>query len=205
MAEEKRNDWNELLREAQKGDIASQNELCQKICVRLREFIQYRLWGWPSQILEDILQDSLVIFVKKLDQINTNPQKYAVKIMQNKIGDALRSRQAKREVAIDSTKSQNSNQGVVLGERNSEMADTRVSFAEDVEVRDLILLIKREIKKLPKHCQIYFSALLEGKMVGEVWRFFKELEPDLKRASFDSRVHRCRQRLWQSLKPHLGS
>ncbi len=81
MAEENNAEWNSLLEKARAGDRTAQESLCEKIRVRLWPVLQYRLCGWPPQILEDIIQDTLVIFIEKLSIIESNPQKYVLSVL----------------------------------------------------------------------------------------------------------------------------
>ena len=74
-------------------------------------------------------------------------------------------------------------------------------FTRDIEAKDLADHVRRAIKKLPEFCQTYFMGVLEGRCLAEMWQFFRDLDPALRRATFDSKVLRCRRRLWELIRP----
>ena len=81
-------DWNGLLAKAKSGDQGSVDQLYKELNVRLQSVIQYRLWGWSKEDLDDIVQNTLMVFCEKLNQIESNPHYFALNIMRNKVGDA---------------------------------------------------------------------------------------------------------------------
>ncbi len=201
LAEVEPIDWDGLLKRAQGGDGESQNDLCGKIKVRLGPILQYRLWGWPSEELEDILQDTLVVFLQKLDQIESNPHHYALEVLRHKIGDALRTH--KRVIAVGSSEGQVPIEEVSGEETGGNIAQAGGNFNDDLETKDLADYIRKVIKKLSLFCQTFFLAILEDRTIGEVWQFVQEVEPDLQRSTFDKRVFDCRRRLRQLVKKEI--
>ena len=194
-------DWDGLLKRAQAGDEKSQNQLCTEIKVRLKPILQYRLWGWRAEEREDILQDTLMVFLQKLDEIKSNPHRYALGVLRNKIGEALRTQNkwARSELFED-----RSPIGVVAGEEVAGRGATAGGdFTEELETKDLVNYISQAIKKLALFCQFIFLAILEDRTIGEVWQLFRQIEPNLKRSTFDKRVFDCRQKLRQLVKDEI--
>ncbi len=194
-------DWDGLLKRAQDGDRGSRNDLCGKIKVRLGPILQYRLWGWSSEELEDILQDTLVVFLQKLDQIKSNPHLYTLEVLRHKIGDALRTH--KRVIAVGSSEGQVPIEEVSGEETGGNIAQAGGNFTDDLETKDLADYIRKVIKKLSLFCQTFFLAILEDQTIGEVWHLSREVEPDLHRSTFDKRVFDCRRRLRKLVKDQI--
>ena len=201
MAEVEPIDWDGLLKRAQAGDAGSQNDLCGKIKVRLGPILQYRLWGWPPEEYEDILQDTLVVFLQKLDQIDSNPHRYALEILRYKIGDALRTH--KRGIAQGSYEGHAPVEEVPVKEMAGNTAQARGDFTGELEAKDLADYIREVIKKLSLFCQTFFLAILEDRTIGEVWQLSQEVEPNLHRSAFDKRIFDCRRRLRKLIKDQI--
>jgi len=191
------------LEKAKSGDRDALEALCEKIRVRLRPVIQYRLCGRPQEDLEDILQDTLVIFVEKWAVIHSNPLQFALSILRNKIGDALRAQSGTRDTSLYRDGSRHAAREMSLGEHDPEIADAGSSFFDDISAADLRPHIVQAIKKLTKFCQVYFLAVLEDRELGEVWQFAKAFEPSLTRCTFDQRTRRCREKLRQLVSPFV--
>ena len=79
-------DWNALLMGAKNGDSQKKNQLFSNLSVTLRPFLQYRLRGWSVEDREDILQETLITIDRKLEAVESNPHKYAIGVLRNKIG-----------------------------------------------------------------------------------------------------------------------
>lgn len=198
LAETQRVDWDGLLRRAQEGDGDSRNDLCERIKVRLGLILQYRLWGWSPEEHEDILQDTLVVFLQKLDQIKSNPQHYALAILRNKIGDALRTQ--KRGMGVDSYEDYPPAAQVSVEAPTGNTAPTGSDFRDELEAKELKDQIRGAIKNLSLFCQTLFLAILEDRTIGDVWQLSQKAEPNLQRATFDKRVFDCRRRLRKLMK-----
>jgi len=194
-------DWDGLLKRAQSGDEESQNDLCGKIRVRLGPILQYRLWGWPAEDYEDILQDTLTVFLQKLDEIKSNPHLYALRVLRNKIGEALRTQNkwVRSELFEDRSPIGVVAGGGVAGRETTAGGD----FTEELETKDLVNYISQAIKRLALFCQTIFLAILENQTIGEVWQLFRQVEPNLKRSTFDKRIFDCRQKLKQLVKDEI--
>lgn len=201
LAEGEAIDWDGLLRRAQEGDGQAQNDLCGKIKVRLGPILQYRLWGWSPEEYEDILQDTLIVFLQKLDQIKSNPHHYALEILRHKIGDVLRIH--KRGIAVGYNEGPTPVREAPVEEVTRSAAQPGGDFREEVEAKDLADYIRKVIKKLSLFCQTFFLAILEDQTIGEVWQLVQEMEPNLHRSTFDKRVFDCRRRLRQLVKDQI--
>lgn len=148
--------------------------------------------------LDDILQNTLLVVAEKLDQPDMNPPRFALTVLRNKIGDALRAHAAGRRMqSMDA-------------HREADDRPSLPGFAAEVpdpgEAIDRGMLaarIREAIKKLSKFCQGFFLSALEGRDVGEFWELALQTEPKLKRSAFDKRVFDCRQRLRKELEGHI--
>jgi len=201
LAEGEAIDWDGLLKRARQGDVMSQNDLCEKIKVRLGPILQYRLWGWPAEEHEDILQDTLIVFLQKLDQIKSNPHHYALEVLRHKIGDALRTH--KRGIAQGSYEEHVPIEEVSGEETGGNIAQAGGNFTDELETKDLADYIRKVIKKLSLFCQTFFLAILEDRTIGDVWQLSREVEPNLHRSTFDKRVFDCRRRLRKLVKDQI--
>lgn len=201
LAEGEAIDWDGLLKRAQDGDEESRNNLCGKIKVRLGPILQYRLWGWSPEELEDILQDTLIVFLQKLDQIESNPHFYALEILRHKIGDALRIH--KRGITQGSYEGYVPIEEVPVEALPGNTAEAGGGFTHELEAKDLADYIRKVIKKLSLFCQTFFLTILEDQTIGEVWQLSQEMEPNLHRSTFDKRVFDCRRKLRQLVKDQI--
>ena len=203
MNENSQIQWNDLLKEAQAGDQEAKNHLCRELEVRLRPVLQYRLWRKASEDLEDILQDTLMIMMEKIDQIKSNPHKYVFQILRNKIGDTLRKQHQHREIPIQPGAEEDADRHAHVVEET--LSTTRIGedFSSDMETADMVDHIRIAIKKLSVFCRTFFLAVLEERTIQELWELFKELEPDLQRSTFDKRIFDCRRRLRELVKNHM--
>lgn len=191
-------DWTGLLIRANAGDESSRQELFATLLVRLRPIVQSRLRGWSKADHDDILQNTLVVMTEKLREIDKNPQHYALNVLRNKIGDALRARQPGRMSSIQEEPGED--------DRLSPGARLAADNPEPDALIDTAGLTKRIIDAIPKmskFCQAFFLAALEGRTVHEVWELISRAEPGIKRSTFDKRIFDCRQRLRLEVQQYL--
>jgi DNA-directed RNA polymerase specialized sigma24 family protein len=186
--------WNELLARSRSGDPTARERLCHEIAVRLRLVLQCRLRGWARADLEDLLQNTLVVFIEKLAEIESNPQLFAYGILRNKIGDELRRRQRRMEIPGEAPPAEDARRAV-----DSMAEDRSASFAASLESKDLVQHISRTIRSMSLFCRTFFLGILEEKTVQELWGIFRVLEPNLQRGTFDKRVYDCRRKLRELL------
>ncbi len=187
-------DWNDLLAQSRSGDAAAKDQLCREIAVRLRLVLQCRLRGWAPADLDDLLQNTLVVFIEKLSEIESNPHYFAYGILRNKIGDALRRRERRTEIPAEAPSAE-----VTRGVQESVISEWGASFAASLESRDLVQHISRTIRGMSLFCRTFFLGILEEKTVQELWEIFRTLEPNLQRGTFDKRVFDCRRKLRELL------
>lgn len=85
-----------LLLRAQNGDEAARNELCARYLPRLRHWAHGRLPEWARDHLdtEDIVQDTLMQSVRRLDAFNPEHERafcaYLCEALRNRLRDAIR-------------------------------------------------------------------------------------------------------------------
>lgn len=186
---------NRLLVHAQSGESAALNELCRSLQVRLRPILQSRLWGWPAADLDDILQNTLLVFVEKLPDIRDNPHYVALSILRNKIGDALRGSRRQTDVSVTATDAREADSNSSTEDQAAILPDPASDFEEQVSSRQMLDLVRAAIVRLPALCRILFTAMLEDRTIKEVWELFQQREPNLSRSAFDKRTFDCRRRL----------
>jgi DNA-directed RNA polymerase specialized sigma24 family protein len=201
LTPEEQINWDELLRRSQAGDQEAQNDLFRKLEVRLRPIVKYRLWEWPVEDHEDIVQDTLTVFFEKIDLIKSNPDFYVYKILQNKIGNAYQKHQ--QDMKITAQPDENGKYETKSNRQQRSQSNPRSSFLAQIESRDLINYVQEAIKRLPSFCQTFFLALFAGQKIQEIWEYFKELEPELQRGAFDKRLHNCRKKLTDLIKDQI--
>jgi DNA-directed RNA polymerase specialized sigma24 family protein len=147
---------------------------------------------------DDILQNTLLVVAEKLEQPDMNPPRFALTVMRNKIGDALRAQASGRRVESMDESPDDSDRAPVPGfaAENPDPADT-------IDRGMLAVRIRTVITKMSKFCQAFFLAALEGREIGEVWELATATEPQLKRSAFDKRIFDCRQRLRKELEGYI--
>lgn len=189
------NDWNALLRDAQKGDLEARNELCEKLRVRLRPVLKYRLLGLSTEDHQDIMQDTLVVFIEKMGNIKSNPHRYAFKILKNKIGNALQDRQKAIKIPIREDKEKRQGHAKRLDEEILTTGETEDDILDHLDRKIAVENILSAITKLSDFCRIFILAILEGRSVKDVWKLFRATEPNLQRSTFDKRTFDCRKKV----------
>ena len=190
-----RSDWEALLKRAQRDEASAITELLSILTVTLRPIVQYRLRGWSNQDHDDILQETLITFARKLKQIESAPQHYAAGILRNKIGDALRSRERRSEISWNEDAAEVSpvwrhEVDVALQRQNPEG-----ELLGQIDNDELIERIRRAVSQLSLFCQAFFVGILEGQSMVDMWEFFKTTEPNLERSAFRKRIFACRFKL----------
>jgi DNA-directed RNA polymerase specialized sigma24 family protein len=202
MLEPETIDWQMLLKAAKRGDQRQLSELFEALHVRLWIIIQYKCWGWSIEDQEDLLQETLKVFLEKIDGISDRPDLFALKILKNKIGDELRKRLGRRKIFPDDDDDTQAPLIVPLDE--SLLSEESYDIEREIENKEIIDNFKHSIKKLSTFCKTFFLGLLEGKSINDMWEFFSSLDPKLKRSAFDTRNLRCRQKLTAELKKYAN-
>lgn len=197
MNTERNPDWNELLGQVKGGQAAARENLYRELSVRLAAVAQYRLWGWPRQDLEDLVQDCICTVLQKLDQVDSNPHLYACQILDHKIGDALRRRSRIINTPLAADVSEEDQHRTAAANPAIHPEDDSDGFALRTEARDRVALVQNGIKRLSAFCRTFFLGVMEGQSVQELWNLFQEVEPTLQRSAFDKRIFDCRKRLKQ--------
>jgi DNA-directed RNA polymerase specialized sigma24 family protein len=189
--------WQSLLEAAKRGDQNRQQELIEALNVRLRVFIQYNCWGWSTEDQEDVLQETLEVFWEKIHSIANHPEKFAARILRNKIGDELRKRLGRRDIMVTDNDDPSSSPKAPLDEWT--LIDESHNIEARIEEQELLGRFASAIKRLSPFCKTLFMGLLEGKNINDMWEFFSSLNPRLSRSAFDTRNTRCRQKLIEEL------
>jgi DNA-directed RNA polymerase specialized sigma24 family protein len=189
-------DYNGMLEKSKRGDSGARELLFHLLQVRLRSILKYRLRGWATDELDDILQDTLTVMAERLMEIESNPQLFALAILRNKIGSRLLRHRRRIHLTIDPTGSRGDDDtddgpSDVVVIANS---DDPFEEMQDIETADLL---RRALRQLSPLCQTLFVALLENRSVSETWDLFRTTEATLSRSTFDKRLFDCRRKLRQ--------
>jgi DNA-directed RNA polymerase specialized sigma24 family protein len=189
-------DYNDLLEKCKCGDAGARERLFYVLQVRLRSILKYRLRGWATDELDDILQDTLTVMAERLMLIESNPQLFALAILRNKIGSRLLRHRRRIHLTIDPTGSRGDDDTDNGPSDVAVIASPDDSSAEmqDNETADLL---RRALRQLSPLCQTLFVALLENRSVAETWDLFRTTEVTLSRSTFDKRLFDCRRKLRQ--------
>ena len=193
------NTWNELLWQAQRGEQQAQNRLFKELSVTLRPFLESRLRGWSREDKDDVLQETFIIIGAKLQDIQTNPHRYGIKVLRNKIGHALRNPPHKRMVSADSADDYKSSALRQAIARSLSHESSGNDLLDELGKKEEIERIQTAVHKLPTFCRAFFLGILNGRTRKELWRLFKTSDPGLKRGTYRKRIFDCRMKLAELL------
>jgi RNA polymerase sigma factor (sigma-70 family) len=187
-----------LTQRAQGGDQAALNELCHELNVRLGPIVKHKIWWWPKEDQDDVLQATLTLFIEKLPEILENPCGYAVQILSNQIGNEIQKRRRRQGniVRIETTEREDDYKGG--GAQSSERyLASDDNPARTMESREEFEIVVRAINRLTPFCRMVFKGMIEELSPGEIWEAVERTEPSLTRATFYKRIFDCRKRLRQ--------
>ncbi len=175
-----------LFGRAREGDSPCLDEYCRMIREGLIQIATFRLPGWSRQAIEDIVQDVLVVFVQRIDEITGSPTAFVRGVLYNKIGNELQRLGAQgKPLAIADPES-----SVI------EYALTqRPQFVQDTENRDTVAKCVAVVRGMEEPCRALLLGLLEGSSVAELWAETQRTNAEISRAAFDRRLYVCRRRL----------
>ncbi len=186
-------DWNSLLNNAKAGDESDRTRLFEHLHRRLIEIGRSRLRGWPIEEIEDIVQDSLLVFFSKIETVSDNPHHFAHVVLLNKIGGLLRQRKRRTMISLNPTGAasdqEEANQELQLP---SESYDEMLDHLRGSEIAEKL---RSALKQLSPLCQAIFLALLNLGSVAEVWSEYQDRTPKITRSAFDKRISDCRRKL----------
>jgi DNA-directed RNA polymerase specialized sigma24 family protein len=168
------------------GDEASLNDFCAAIRPGLVEIASYRMYGRSRHEAEDVVQDTLTIFVEKAREITGSPTSFVLGILYKRVGNALKRLPGNSLTTLD---------GESAESREAMNAGVPAPFVRDVENRDTIERCAAAIRTMGEPCRTLLVGILEGRSVGEIWERFRASHPEMKRSAFDRRLYLCRRRL----------
>ncbi len=183
-----------LLSSAKSGNEAGLDELCRIIRVRLLGLVRFKVRNWSREDHEDLIQETLVIFVRDLSKIKDNPLTYAYAILQKRIWNEMDKARRNRELSLDHRLADGADC------ETAEIQDDSTDVADDVERKLRLERVWQAIQALNhEFCKPLLTAIMEGYDIGELWKRFQQLDPQLNRNAFYKRVFDCRKRLWAVL------
>jgi DNA-directed RNA polymerase specialized sigma24 family protein len=189
-----------LLQRAKSGDKAGLDELCGVVRVRLLGLVRFKVRGWSREDHEDLVQDTLTIFVRDLHKIEHSPLIYAHAILQKRIWNELDKARRSREVSLDHRLPDDGISDPVDALDHRSLRDQTMDVADEVERKIRLERVWEVIQALHhEFCKPLLTAIMEGFEIGELWERFSQLDPNLTRNAFYKRVFDCRKRLWTAL------
>ncbi|MCF7809988.1 hypothetical protein K9N50_03260 [bacterium] len=185
----------ELLQRAKNGNRIALNNLLILLRVRLGDDPQLSKQGWGSELDDDVLQESCIVFFEKAtSKVHDNPYLYFKQIVMYKLRDKLRLKKADQDRFVrsddnydDDGKSDNSEHP----ERDLVYYDR---FDEDVERRDLLDHILKAIRNLSEFCREFFKSMYQNRDEKQ-WRELTQVKWNLSESALNTRIHRCRHNL----------
>jgi uncharacterized membrane-anchored protein YjiN (DUF445 family) len=183
--------WRDLLDRAKEGSQEARGQLYTE----LRRFLKSRTWSsmyhFTDQEREDLIEDTTLDVLDKLNQVNTTPQRYAFRVFQNKLSDELRHRHGERKEDQTPEIIELSTRWIErLTDAMSEEASTP---ADDLYERlDFIDHFMRSVKRLKQICQMLLTAIVQDRKK-ELYSIFAKLYPGRTKNDYYVQLHRCRQ------------
>jgi len=186
---------NSLLTLAKNGEKNAINELFRLLHVRLRDDPQFSSQGWGMEIDDDLLQDSSIVFLNKMDtEVKDNPYQYFKQIVKFKIHDKINAKKRTRERIDDSVHTRHSSNGT------EEVIDVAFdipyddSFDQRVEDQDELNHILYALDDLSDFCRDFFKTLFRNQNE-KLWRITAKMEYNMSETALNTRIHRCRHSL----------
>jgi DNA-directed RNA polymerase specialized sigma24 family protein len=184
------------LAQAKGGDAASLDLLCTEARVRLLLVVKYRLGRWSEADREDLVQDALVTFCDKIQEVDRTPMAFALWILRQKIGNEFQKAYRNRERSFSETFG---NPRRDEDERISEPPDPGDDLTVEYDRRETTERLRAAIGGLSDFCRAIFAGLLEGLRMQDLYARYQQIEPGLQRSAFDKRTHACRRKLFARL------
>lgn len=184
-----------LVHRTRNGDQQAAQQLFEGLAVRLRVLVKHKLWGWSRDEHNDLIQATLTTFLEKIQEVNENPSAFVMQILNNKIGNEIRTKTSRQSIPIagDSPSDFEPTASGVPAPfavvASPDAADAGIESREELE------RVTRAIDALRPFCRAAFKGILEGKSIGEVWAALRSVEPRLNRSAFDKRLFQCRKEL----------
>ncbi|HEY3295333.1 MAG TPA: sigma factor [bacterium] len=181
------------LAQAKAGDAASLGLLCEEARVRLQLVVKYRLGRWPEADREDLVQDALMTFCDKLQEIDRTPMAFALWILRQKIGNEFQKAYRNRERSFTEAFGLPGREGE---DRIVEPPDPEDDLAVQYDRKETVERMRVAIRGLSDFCRAVFAGVLEGLRMQDIWEQYRQIEPGLQRSAFDKRTHDCRRKLF---------
>ncbi|MCB9367156.1 MAG: hypothetical protein H6508_08260 [Calditrichaeota bacterium] len=170
---------------ARDGDASALDEYCKRVRPGLIQIASFQIYDITREEAEDLAHETLAVFVQKYQEVTTSSTAYLRSILYNNMKNFLRGQIKSRQREVTS------NGGTYTHNvRSSE---------HEVEKRELLERAEQTISGMSEPCKTLLIGLIEGYKVKELWERMLELEPNLRRSTFDRRLYVCRRRLWELL------
>lgn len=189
-----------LLEAARQGDKEAERALFQALAAQLRPVIAYRLRTYRKEDREDMLQDTLATFFEKIASINDHPERFALQILRNKIGNWIQSPWHGKMDGIVSGESDETHQTSGVTEAKLSLTQDTLDIHDTIDRAERVKQIVRAIHEMADFCRVVLTGLLESYTVAEIWERVSQREPTLTRGAFDKRIFDCKIKLRERLR-----
>jgi DNA-directed RNA polymerase specialized sigma24 family protein len=189
-----------LLQRAKSGNEAGMSELCDVVRVRLLSLVRYKVRSWSREDHEDLVQETLTIFVRDLMKIEHSPLIYAHAILQKRIWNEMAKARRSKDVSLERRAATGTERERDDSPDGALWQDHAIDVADDIERKTKLERVWTAIQALNhEFCKPLLTAIMEGYDIGELWTKFSDLYPHLNRNAFYKRIFDCRKRLWEQL------
>lgn len=178
-----------LFARGQAGDREALDDFCMLIRPGLLLILRLKLKGWPSELIEDLVQDTLLTIVTKAASVEGSPTSFALTILHNKIGNVLKRKASLREVAM-----QEGNPGL-----DEQAKLNHLEFMNTVEQRDTLDAAVQVISKMNDPCRTLLIGTLEEKSMSDLWLYYSVVVANPSRSKFYKQLKACQRQLLRSL------
>ncbi|MCB9367161.1 MAG: sigma-70 family RNA polymerase sigma factor [Calditrichaeota bacterium] len=162
------------------------NQRYRALHVRLMTVAKQRLWGRPLEVIEDIVQSTILVCVEKTVFSQPNPEAFALLVLRNKIGNYLQGDGGRSVEGI--------------GQGKDEDGDRTTAFepVSDAPGPDLLAILSEEkdallqcLQTLGVICRVIVMGTLQGLDVQEILENIAQKGVRMTPGTFYTRRHRC--------------
>jgi|GEM_PF-2442134 len=184
----------ELFKKAKNGDQKDLNKFFQVLYVRIRPIARHNLYGYGVEDIEDVIQDTIVGFLKKIHRIK-DPKNYAITICHNKCNEKHR-KKYRKSAPVNSIDAQKIDEILTYISNTGNISyGIEDSILAGIDRKNQLVIIKESLKHLSDYCREFTLLTLKNTELKEILAILKNMIPNLTDTNFYTRNHRCREDL----------
>jgi len=193
----------EYLQLAKAGDKEGLNQLCAELenYMKSIRIPDYYFQGYGK---EDLIQDTIMIVLNKIENIDSGLKSYTYRVMKNIVGDNLRRKYGRKALDMEKDKAilnefgrvEEKNLKPIIAELKSEML---FSSTEDATSSVNLKSIFKLLSKIKKICRLYLQAIIED-CVDQLYVIYQQIHPGHSKNSYYVQLCRCRDSIRTILK-----